>query len=63
MNYCLQGIPKKNLEDPRITRNYRMSGPPVSDRSALFSFSIVLFAINLAEQNCVNDFLCIVYTT
>jgi len=38
VNYYLQGIPKKQLEDPRITRNYRLSGPPVSERSAVFCF-------------------------
>jgi len=37
----LQGIPKRNVDDPRITRNYRMSGPPASERSAVFWYFVI----------------------
>jgi len=53
----LQGIPKRQLEDPRITKNYRMSGPPVSDRSAEFCCLQILYVpgfgidVNLMKQN------------
>ena len=44
----LQGIPKRQLEDPRITRNYRVSGPPVSERSAVFYCLQVLWVFGIA---------------
>jgi len=43
----LQGIPKRQLDDTRITRNLRMSGPPVSDRSAIFLFLQVLQVVDV----------------
>jgi len=59
VNYYRQGIPKRTVDDPRITKNYRMSGPPVSERSAVLCILQEYYVplVNFVKQNCAYDFL------